>query len=236
MSQRLKFFALMLLLVTTAPALASPPFKATARLFGDSTMKGHAILQEKHNAQGPYRLDVQIEHALPFQTLDVTVNGSIIGQIITNPGGTGRLRLLHLTQPVVSGDTIGVGSMSGVFFVRGTSATQRYDLRGREINATGMRADVRYREHFRGGQLDRRFEVRLTHAEPGQGVPIFVRGEFIGVLFPDADGFAKFRMRTPATLEPDEGGPWQPLPPEFPSLAEGEQVQVGTSYVTLERR
>lgn len=113
--------ALIIAIGTCASSVHAGPLKAKASLSseGGSGMTGKASFKEKHAPQGPFRLDVHIKHALPFQVLDVSMNGEIVGQIVANPAGNGRLRLDNIALPVNAGDTIAVGDAFGVFEVHG---------------------------------------------------------------------------------------------------------------------
>ena len=102
------------------PANAAQPYRARATLASVETpLKGKAIFQQKNNHQGPYRLDVHVNRAMPFETLDVVVDGVFIGQITTNAGGSGRLRLKNIAEAIPAGAMITVGPSAGVFATPG---------------------------------------------------------------------------------------------------------------------
>jgi hypothetical protein len=104
----------------TLQAHAAPPFKARATLSAfDAPMKGKAKFEQKGNDQGPYRLDVHVNRALPLQTLDVMIDGVVVGQIVTNPGGSGRLRINNIATAINPGAIISVGISTGVFETHG---------------------------------------------------------------------------------------------------------------------
>ena len=116
---RFALASLVIVIGVAASGVQAGPFRAKASLSseGGSPITGKASLKAKHDPQGPFRLDVHIKHALPLQLLDVSINGEIVGQIIANPAGNGRLRLDNIALPVNAGDTIAVGDALGVFEV-----------------------------------------------------------------------------------------------------------------------
>src|SRR5688572_5944734 len=70
---------------------AKKPHIASARLFGDATMKGHArFWQRTKGATTIQILKVHVNGALPLQTFDVAVNGLVVGSFTTNADGAGK--------------------------------------------------------------------------------------------------------------------------------------------------
>jgi hypothetical protein len=96
-----------------------------------------------------------------------------------------------------------------------------------------MQSTVRYREVARSNAVDRSFVICIKEGEPFQSVPVFINGVFLAPMLPGEDGRAQLRMRTAAFIDVDDAEEWQPLPEDFPLLRDGDQVQVGTSFVTL---
>lgn len=224
----------MAIVFLTAGANAAPKFKAWANLTGDTAMKGKAKIDEKH---GSLQLDVHVLRAGGFQTFEVAVNGEIIGQIFTNPGGSGRLRVSRPLQSIRNGDVISVGPISGSLGGHGGSAghaqSDKLELRGDAIASSGAQYEVRYCRQSRNGTADQRLVVMIDSAEPFQSVPVFVNGWFLAPILPGEDGRGELRMRTAAFIEGGESDPWQALPGDFPALSDGAQVQVGATYITL---
>ena len=220
--------------VHSTVAFAGPKFKARANLVGDTVMKGKVHVQEKH---GSLRLDVHVLRAGAFATYDVWVNDDIVGQIFTNPGGSGRLRINRPLQSMHVGDVISVGPVSGTLGGQGGGGgggggnIATLDLVGAAITAEGVRSVVEYREVLRNGAWDQTLIVNIEDGEPFQSVPVFVNGVFLAPMYPGADGRAELRMRSAAFI--DDPAVWQPLPNDFPRLQNGAQVQVGTAYVAL---
>lgn len=217
-------------------AFAGPKFKAKTDLVGDTVMKGKVHVQEKH---GSLRLDVHVLRAGAFATYDVWVNDDIVGRIVTNPGGSGRLRISRPLQSIHLGDVISVGLVSGTLGAPGGSGggggggnAETLYMIGAAITAEGVRSVVQYRETLRNGVWDQTLIVTIEDGEPFQSVPVFVNGSFLAPMLPGEDGRAELRMRTDAFIESPAA--WQPLPSDFPRLQNGAQVQVGTAFVTLQ--
>lgn len=216
---------------------AAPTFSSTAKLFGPGTMKGTATCVNRPGPGGPYRVDVSVTNAPPAQTVNVSINGSNAGWFMTDSNGKGTLKINKVSSPLGAGgagDVINVGSLTGVFYDAAIAEQQTYELRGTVTNGVGVKYVVRYREFREFGQLERRWEVTITNAEPNQSIPTFVRSAFIRPLLPGDDGKATLRMRTASFInEGNNAAGWINLPNSFPSLRPGEVVQVGTSYITL---
>ncbi len=218
-----------LLFGTTAPSYSS-----SAKLFGPGPMKGSATCVTRAGSGGPYRVDVSVNNGQPAQTQQVVINGANAGWFMTDSTGKGQLRINKVSLPLGVGDTITVGGLTGVFYDSSITAKQTYQLRGTITNIVGVKYLVNYREFFSAGQLERRWEVIITNAEPNQSIPTFVRGAFIHPLLPGLDGKAALRMRTSSYIDSGNNpAGWIPLPNSFPSLKPGEVVQVGTSYITM---
>ena len=171
--------AVVVALVMQSAAIASNSHshhKANAKFFGPSSIKGWAKYEEKHQGgQLTQRLHVKINHAEPHQTLDVYIDGDVIGTINTNGGGSGKLDLRsdrhHHSLPdnfpsLDTGDCISLGSECGIFFDPGNHHTQEFSLQG-EDETNGVQTQVSYSEQFDDGSLDREFKVEIDGATPG---------------------------------------------------------------------
>lgn len=234
---RFVFSALgLLLLIGVLLAVASPPtYTSTAKLFGVGPLRGSATCINRTGATGPYRVDVSVTGGPPSQALEVFINGVDYGDIMIDSSGAGTLRINNFPAALGAGDTITVQNLTGVFYRKGASTLQRYDLEGTATNIVGVNYLVRYHEFYEDDRLERRWEVTITNAEPFQSVPTFVRTVFVQPLLPGANGTAKLRLRTASFINQSKPGPWTPLANSFPSLANGEVVQVGTSYITMHK-
>lgn len=233
----LMFAISMVIAFMAAGANAAPKFKAWAELTGNTVMKGKAKVDEKH---GSLQLDVHVLRAGRFQTYDVTVNGEFIGQIFTNPGGSGRLHVSRPLQSMSVGDMISVGPIGGALGRRGVSGghtqSEKVQLYGDAIGSSGAQYQVRYSREVQDGAVDQQLVILVENAEPFQSIPVFVSGSFLAPILPGDDGRGELRMRTAAFIPSAESDLWQPLPDGFPNLTDGAQVQVGATFITLRQQ
>jgi hypothetical protein len=109
---------------------------------------------------------------------------------------------------------------------------QRFKLEGKIEGAGGYELKAEYRERFRNGRLDRKFEVEIENGTPNDNQDIFVNGENVGTITTDNLGNGQFELRTAAFLDDDDEDE-HPMPGSFPSLQVGDTVQVGSDTVTL---
>lgn len=203
-----------------------------ARLFGDSAYKVQAKYeQQTEDGQISQRLKVHVKKGLPLQTLDVTINGVIVGVITTNPAGNGKLVLRtpqSLVPTIVSGDVITVGPLSGVFL----SKSGKYKIDGDfAVDGTTVLGHVKYTERLRHGQLDRRFHVSLEGAAAGEVFDVQVNGVSVGTITANEEGEGSFKLRSAAFVH---GNGWAAMSNDFPSLQPGDVVTVGIATVTLD--
>jgi hypothetical protein len=242
--------AILVTLVVHQSALAAiSRHKATARLFGPTPLKGKAVYEERpRQGQRFQRFKVQVERGVPLQMLNVAVNGDVVGTIVLNAGGTGKLDLRtaafiddpHEAQPIPdgfpkldTGDVVTVGPLTGIFFDRNDNRVQRFEVKGSARNGDG-KAQVQYRERFKRGTLDRRFKVEVEDAAGVRSFAITVNWQFVGTLTTNIFGEGEFQLRTARFIDdPDDG---QPMPNAFPSLKAGDVVEVGSITVTLVQR
>jgi hypothetical protein len=87
----------------------------TAQLTDSSgSGSGHATFKS-NTESGKSDLNVSVRGLAPNSTVDVTIGGTVVGQITTNSRGAGRLRLKNLSTSVSDNSTISIGSLSGAF-------------------------------------------------------------------------------------------------------------------------
>jgi len=100
---------------TLASTRDSHKTELTAQLT-DSSGNGAGHVTFKSNMEnGKTRLTVSVTGLPANSTVDVTIGGTVVGQITTNNRGSGRLRVKNLSAPVDAGSTISVGTLSGTF-------------------------------------------------------------------------------------------------------------------------
>jgi hypothetical protein len=241
------------LLAAASTALAShghghtQKLNSVARLFGDDSMKGTVKFEERsrHNST-TQRLRVQVVRAEANQDYPVMVNDVQIGVIHTNHGGVGRIDLRssqhghsahHGTLPegfttLSTGDMISVGNATGMFFDTHDHSMQKVEVEGALTGSDTLSGEVKYSERFRDGHLTRCFKVELQGAAPGESFDVFVNDQLVGTLVADENGEAELKL---ITGEPNDGEDdnVMPMPDSFPTLHDGDVVNVGGLSATL---
>ncbi len=100
---------------TLGSARVSHKTELTAQLTGSTgSGAGHATFKSNME-NGKSSLTVSVTGLPANSTVNVTVGGTVVGQITTNGRGSGRLRLKNLSATVDAGSTITVGTLSGTF-------------------------------------------------------------------------------------------------------------------------
>lgn len=226
---------------------AAPRHKVSARLFGPTAMKGKATYEVKPKDGVQFkRFKVEVERGVPGQRLSVRVNNRAVGSFLVNSVGVGKFELRTAQfidspgdgQPIPAdfpnldtGDIVVVGPLVGVIYDQLDDSDQRFNLKGSAGGSNTLKAQVKYRERFKNGQLERRFTVEVERAAGVQSFPITVNGKSAGTVTTNALGRAEFQLRTAAFI--DSPGDGQPMPSTFPSLKVGDVVKVGSLTVTL---
>lgn len=240
--------ALLAGLVITAPARASADYRTIARLFGSTTLKGKAVYKET-NIGGSTRQDfkVEVENGVPAKSYGVRVNGALVSTITLNVFGRAELEMrtaafiddtgneVPLPEPfprVSVGDLVTVGPLSGVFFdAFNTTDVQRFRVEGDFVGPNSINGSVKYQERFKNGGLERRFDVEVEDATPGQTFNVRVKGKLVGQVVIGALGIGELELRTAAFIDsPDDG---IPMPDSFPSLKAGDTVTIGSMTTVL---
>lgn len=97
---------------------------------------------------------------------------------------------------------------------------------------SGVKYRARYAERIKGSKAsNRRFDVEVQGATPGQTFAVIVAGKAVATITADTLGRATIEFRP----SPDDANE-QPLPAVFPRLKPGDTVQIGVVKVTLRRR
>jgi len=82
----------------------------------DSTGSGTGTATFNSNTEnGKTRLSLSVTGLAANTTLDVTIGGTVVGQVTTNSSGAGMVKFKNPTTTVTSGSTITVGTLSGTF-------------------------------------------------------------------------------------------------------------------------
>lgn len=234
MSRTIFTTSLMLLFVslfaTSSPAAAAT-LRAKAQIWNTPGLKAHAhYLEKSKNGSLNQRLLVRVKHALPFQTLQVAIDGNIVGSIQANAAGRGKLKLKtpkNVIPQIGSGTVITIGAFTGTFFTK----ADKYGVHGHlGLDGTTISGIVRYHQKPRKGQLDRRFVVNIEGATAGETFDVYIGDALIGTVTADEAGEGSLKLRTEAFAH----GAWQPMPADFPALVAGDVVTVGAMTVTLD--
>ncbi len=241
MSHRMLLAAALIVAVVPLMAPASgPKHKARAQLHSMSVAHGTATYQDQiRNGKRDQRFNVHATRQQPLKLLTVRVNGRPAGVMLTNPIGSGRLRLrtgghgpadpLPANFPRLrTGDIVTAGNMVGIVFQTDGGS---YQATGEATADDGMNASVVYEEQNAGAgsPIERHFEVTVTGGPAEQAIPIFVHDVFIDTVFTDPAGNGTFEMSTPGLNDGDDA----PIPDDLPSLVGGDVVNVGNAAVTL---
>jgi hypothetical protein len=239
-------------MIVATLAFQSPVFAGSAkyrvrdRLFGETPMKGHARYEERNkDGQTLKKFKVEIQMALPLHTFEVSVNGTMVGTVTTNGFGKGKFELRTaafidspedgLPMPadfpkLDTGDTVTVGPLTGTIFDLKDSSVQRVRYRGEfDADASG-KAD--YRERFKQGQLERRFKIEIEDAPQGATYDLTVNGVFITTITIGSGAETKYQLRTAAFI--DSPGDGLPMPNSFPSIKEGDVINLGPYQMIME--
>jgi hypothetical protein len=143
--------------------------------------------------------------------------------ITTNPAGNGKLTLRSPNDSVpavASGDVITVGPYIGVFL----SKHGKYRVSGDFTGAGTLAGRVKYTERLKHGERDRKFQVNIEGAAPGETFDIYINDLLVGTLTADEQGEGSFKLRSAAFVH---GDGFAPMLNDFPVLQAGDVVTVG---------
>ncbi|MCI0631268.1 MAG: hypothetical protein L0Y44_11515 [Phycisphaerales bacterium] len=197
---------------------------------GDGRAKVQYFEGTDDNGVFVQRLKVQVKRSLPSETLEVTVDGAVVGTIDTNPAGNGKLHLEtpdDVLPPIASGSIITVGPLSGMLFTN----ADKYKVHGDvALEGTTVVGHVKYQQKPKHGELDRRFHVSVSGAAAGEIYDVYVNDVLVGSITIGDDGEGQLKLRESSLLH---GNGWQPMEHDFPNLVAGDVVEVGTMSTTL---
>ncbi|MEZ6243106.1 MAG: hypothetical protein R3B57_08695 [Phycisphaerales bacterium] len=94
-----------------------------------------------------------------------------------------------------------------------------------ELGPDQAQAKARYRDRFRNGLLEQRFDVEAEDFEPGAELAVTVNGLTVGTIFANDLGVAEMQLRTAEFI--DDPGDGSPIDSDFPRLMPGDVVVVG---------
>lgn len=90
----------------------------------NSSATGTAVYHTvTNNGTTTSKLKVRVTGAAASSSLDVAVDGTVVGQLTTNANGAGKATFANLTTTITTGSTITVGSMTGTFAATATQSS-----------------------------------------------------------------------------------------------------------------
>ena len=128
----------------------------------------------------------------------------------------------HIVLGAVIAGLAGVAYGNDLFRLR---ARLRADSSAGDISGA-----AKYRERENGR---RRFQLEVEGFRPGTTLQVVVDGANVGSMTIDSLGVGEIDFDTNIEFGDDEG---EPFPGNFPSLEEGDRIQVGQLSGTFQRR
>jgi len=130
-----------------------------------------------------------------------------------------------MTTAASAGAILALAGMASVHAGRGGVPDQiRVEAR-MELGTDLAQARARYRDRFRNGLLEQRFDVEAEDFKPGAELAVTVNGIAVGSMFVNDLGVAEMQLRTAEFI--DDPGDGTPIDPDFPRLMVGDTVSVG---------
>lgn len=190
------------------------------------------------NGTSQTMLTVVISGETADTTYNVSIGGTVVGQVTTNSSGAGSLVLSSnpkgLEQPlpsdfpssVTSGAAVTVGPLSGAFAVSTQTAPTVYTAQlGTSGSETAM---VVYETGTVRGVSETFFSVSLKGAAADTTVNVSIGGTVVGTITTNANGYGSL------VLSSNPKGSQQSLPSDFPtSITVGTAITVDTLSGTL---
>ncbi len=181
------------------------------------------------NQSDHQNLQIVVTGGTPGAVVDVSIGGAAIGSVTLDATGAGHLALssspaapndLPLPdgfKPPGEGDAVGVGDLSGSF------DSVKLELKAK-LSSGDFQAKVKYEV-----ESDKvKFKVEVRGGEPNAVLDVTAAGAAVGSLTLNGDGEGKMRWSSRADHVNE-----QPLPGDFPALAAGDAVAVGSLSGTL---
>lgn len=121
--------------------------------------------------------------------------------------------------------TLAFASVATVY-AGGGGAPEQIRVEARmELGNDQAQAKARYRDRFRNGLLEQRFDVEAEDFAPGAELAVSVNGMSVGTIFANDLGVAELQLRTAEFI--DDPGDGTPIASDFPRLMPGDVVIVG---------
>ncbi len=169
-------------------------------------------------------LDIAVTGGTPGAVVEISIGGIAIGSITLDATGAGRLALSSSPaatdelllpgefKPPGEGDAVGVGDVSGSF------DSVELELKA-ELSSGDFQAKVKYEVE----SDEVKFKVEIHGGEPNAVLDVTAAGAAVGSITVNGDGEGEMRWSSRADHENE-----QPLPTDFPTLAAGDAVAVGS--------
>jgi hypothetical protein len=189
-------------------------------------------------------LAASVTGATASSTLDVTIGGTIVGQITTDANGAGTLVLssnptgtqqplpANFPASIVAGTAVSIGTASGTLAAPTATSGDSGDchashhtnlsaaLTDTSSSATGT---VAYRTGTSAGTTTTTLTASVTGAAASSTLDVTIGGTIVGQVTTDANGAGTLVLSSNPT------GTQQPLPANFPtSITAGTTVTIGT--------
>ncbi len=228
----------------------------TAQLTDATTGASANVTYKTYTSSGTAETEfkVSLTGADANSTLDVSVDGTIVGQITTDANGAGTLELssdpndsdaqplpADFPTTVAAGSAVTVGTLSGTLATPtfsggcggggeggGQSEHTRLSttLTDTASSATGRAV---YSTHTYNGTTTTRFAVRVTGATADTTLDVAIDGTVVGQITTDSNGAGSLVLSS----NPKNSNE-QPLPADFPTtVTAGSTITVGTLSGTL---
>lgn len=133
--------------------------------------------------------------------------------------------LKKIATTTAAAGVVGLAGMTTVYAGGGGAPDQiRVEAR-MELGNDQAQAKARYRDRFRNGLLEQRFDVQAEDFKPGAELVVSVNGTTVGSVFINDLGVGEMQLRTAEFI--DDPGDGTPIGSEFPRLMPGDTVSVG---------
>ena len=185
-------------------------------------------------------------------TLDVAVDGTVVGQITTDDNGAGSLELssnpddsdeqqlpADFPTTIADGSAVTVGLLSGTLAVPTSIGGGCHGGDGGESDHTRLSTPLTdssssatggavYSTHTYDGTTTTRFAVRVRGATADSTLDVAVDGTVVGQIMTDGNGNGSLVLSS----DPKNANE-QPLPADFPTVTDGSTVTVGSLSGTM---
>jgi hypothetical protein len=100
-----------------------------------------------------------------------------------------------------------------------------------ESSEIAGRAD--YKERMHRDALEQRLHIKIRHAEPDTVYAVSFNGVPLGDITTNEEGNGKLKLRTRQFIRNND---WEPFPQNFPTIVDGDVIEVGIAAGSFEVR